>query len=271
MATFNRVPAVNPSWKYERLGPMALENHRQYCVRHGIDFLSEAPETRGMPHCWGKFEVLLDALDRYEWVIWADSDTLILDPTLIPSAYLAEDADLLSQCPVEFLTPFGLSEEDALCRMPVNTGVFMIRGCRWSKELLAHAASLTHHASGEALWNGIGDQEALAEALVGNPDWRAHVRYVADLQCHPRFYRSGILFVHLFGNRIEPVLPPDAADRIVTRWEERVARMAPLNPGEAALLHLACTQCKPGHTHEALGDPDMILYPSADELAEITL
>src|ERR1035437_1649678 len=39
--TFNDVPAINHTFKYDRLGRMALENRRRYCERHGYRFISD--------------------------------------------------------------------------------------------------------------------------------------------------------------------------------------------------------------------------------------
>lgn len=264
MASFNCVPEVNPSLKYERLGPMAMENHRQYCELHNIAFLSTAPEALARPYCWGKFQVLLQALERFDWVIWADSDTLVIDLTLPPDRSLSDQADLITQCPADHFSYFGVGMDEARRRMPVNTGVFAIRACQWSKQLLQQAARLTDYADGGVLWNGIGDQEALTQALLDDKDWRTHVQYIPDFHCHPRFYRSGVLFVHLFGNRIEPLIAADIAESVIERWEKRIADRLVPEIDDLALLHLAATQCKPDQTHLALGDAGMILYGTED-------
>ena len=75
--TFNAVPEINLSYKYDLLGPLAVENHRRYCARHGYDFISDMPPADGRPFCWAKIPAILSAFETHEWVLWADSDTLV--------------------------------------------------------------------------------------------------------------------------------------------------------------------------------------------------
>src|ERR1700733_5493097 len=65
--TFNDVPAINHTYKYDVLGPMAIENRRRYCVRHGYDFVSEVTIARDRPACWAKIPAILDAFRTHEW------------------------------------------------------------------------------------------------------------------------------------------------------------------------------------------------------------
>ena len=39
VVTFNIVPQINYSLKYERLGQIALADRRRYCRLHGYDFI----------------------------------------------------------------------------------------------------------------------------------------------------------------------------------------------------------------------------------------
>src|SRR5262249_33212436 len=75
--TFNVVPRVRYSRKYDVLGQMALENHRDYCERHGYTFVSEVPIADDRPACWSKLPAIIGALETHDWVLWADSDTLV--------------------------------------------------------------------------------------------------------------------------------------------------------------------------------------------------
>ena len=61
---------------------MAVENQRLYCARHGYDFVSEAPIARDRPACWAKIPAPCWTPSRpTKWALWADSDTLILEPS----------------------------------------------------------------------------------------------------------------------------------------------------------------------------------------------
>jgi hypothetical protein len=75
--TFNSIPAVNLSYKYDRLGRMAIENRRLYCERHGYTFVSEVPIEADRPACWAKIPAMLDAFAAHRWVLWASPSKVI--------------------------------------------------------------------------------------------------------------------------------------------------------------------------------------------------
>ena len=94
--TFNDVPSVNYTYKYERLGQMALENRRRYCELHGYRFISDVPIAADRPACWAKIPALLKALETHTWVLWADdSDTLIFNPLCRIEGFCDPDYDLV--------------------------------------------------------------------------------------------------------------------------------------------------------------------------------
>ena len=49
LITFNDIPKVNHTFKYEVLGAMAIENRARYCTRHGYDFICDVPVARDRP------------------------------------------------------------------------------------------------------------------------------------------------------------------------------------------------------------------------------
>src|SRR5271163_3328185 len=79
VVTFNDVPTINYTFKYEVLGRIAIENRRQYCERHGYRFVSDVPIARDRPACWSKIPAILDAFETSRWVLWADSDALVFN------------------------------------------------------------------------------------------------------------------------------------------------------------------------------------------------
>jgi hypothetical protein len=50
--TFNDLPAVAHTRKYEALGAMALANRRQYCERDRYTFIDLVAIDRDRPACW---------------------------------------------------------------------------------------------------------------------------------------------------------------------------------------------------------------------------
>lgn len=59
-------------------------HHAAYCKRHGFDYQcvydNPIPDSDPLKGSWGKVKLIKDALDEgYEYVIWLDADTLIVD------------------------------------------------------------------------------------------------------------------------------------------------------------------------------------------------
>lgn len=74
---------------------LAAQTFRRYADLHGYDLVIGEGESRGRPPSWGKVLLIRDLLDRYDEVLWIDSDAIILDASadisdVVPgSAYIA--------------------------------------------------------------------------------------------------------------------------------------------------------------------------------------
>src|SRR3954469_14820769 len=132
--TYNAVPAHNPTFKYERLGPLAVDNHRRYCERHGYRFISDVPVAADRPACWAKLPAMLDALEHHRWVLWADSDALIFEPSRRLEDLCDPAFDLIATSHDEFFRLRGIPRAEGLARMPINTGVFLLQATPWSRD-----------------------------------------------------------------------------------------------------------------------------------------
>ncbi len=97
VVTFNAPPDRPPTFKYEVLGQLSLLNHQHYCERHGYAFVSTAEIDRSRPACWAKLPALIAALQVHEWVLWADSDTLVFNPEVQLQAFCDPAFDLVVQ------------------------------------------------------------------------------------------------------------------------------------------------------------------------------
>lgn len=96
-----------------------------YAARHGFDLhLHTEPLERSRPAPWSKIPILHELLERYETVVWLDSDLVIVDPRpdlgslLPPGRFLGL---------VEHRTKEG--------RMP-NSGVLVLRSGAQAREFL---------------------------------------------------------------------------------------------------------------------------------------
>ena len=271
VATFNVAPEHRLTAKYDRLGPMALRNRRMWCRRHGYPLHEDAEIRDDRPACWAKLTLIADLLAAHEWVLWADSDALVLDLDLSADRFCdggssARGCDLVAQSWDAVSRVVGVPPERARARMPVNTGIFLIRSSAWSRDLLQRADA-KRHLIGEPIpgrwpiWNGLGDQEALNEALLEHPADLARVRTVDDLQCHPLLYREGTdLFVHFHGNHAAHRIPEGEADAVLAAWEDAVERGGPF-PADLPTFHWCCIQNRSAAVPFDRGGPERFLYP----------
>ena len=163
----------------------------------------------------------------------------------------------------EFYRYIGVPLEQGLARMPINTGVFLVRATSWSRQFLSEAYAQTQYVSHAKVWDGIGEQEAMIELLRRTPDNRRRIKYVEALQNHPRFYREGDLFVHFYGNHAPHRIPLVECEEILCRWESANRSGAPF-PSDLARFHWCCIQNKRSDSPVVLGDPAHYLYRAED-------
>lgn len=261
--TFNDVPASNPTFKYDRLGQLAIENRRRYCARHGYRFVSEVPVARDRPACWAKIPAMLDAFEHHQWVLWADSDTLVFEPARGLEELCDPAYELIVASHDEYFRYLGVPVAAGLAKMPINTGVFLMQATPWAKDFLRRSYEQRQFVSHGAVWNGIGEQEAMIHLLQQQPTDLRRIKYVTGLQNHPKLYRDGDLFVHFYGNHARHRIPLAECEEVLTRWEAADARGGPL-PSDRARFHWCCIQNKqPGAAVER-GDVERYLYRAED-------
>lgn len=261
--TFNDVPPHNPTFKYDVLGCMAIENHRRYCERHGYAFISDVPVARDRPACWAKIPALLQAIETHRWVLWADSDTLIFAADWPVHALCDDDYDLIVQSHDAFFRYIGVPLAEGRARMPINTGVFLLRSSAWSRAFLRRAYAQTQFVSDDAMWNGIGEQEAMIALLRQNPRDQERIKYVTGLQNHPRFYQPGDLFVHFYGNFAPHRISPGDCAEVIGRWQTALRHDLPFPP-DRARFHWCCIQNKQADARLVRGNLAHYLYDAAD-------
>jgi hypothetical protein len=261
--TFNDVPAINHTYKYDVLGPMAIENRRRYCVRHGYDFVSEVTIARDRPACWAKIPAILDAFRTHEWVLWADGDTLVIEDGVAADRFCDSAYDLIVQTHDRYYRLLGIPEAEGLRRMPINTGVFLIRASDWAKDFLRRAYARTEFVSQGAVWNGIGEQEAMIALLHERPADRQRIKHVDLLQCPPKFYQPGYMFLHFYGNHARHRIPPAESAAEIAAWD-RAVRLGQPVPRDFARFHWCCIQNKSADGPVHGGDLGRYLYRPED-------
>ncbi|KAH7436801.1 hypothetical protein KP509_05G036300 [Ceratopteris richardii] len=109
------------------------KNKMDYCRLHGIDFFySMALLNPGMDDCWSKLPVIRKLMlshPEVEWIWWMDSNAAFTDMTF--------------KLPMERYAQYNLVlhgwDDDIYLKkswVGLNAGVFLIRNCQWSLDLM---------------------------------------------------------------------------------------------------------------------------------------
>lgn len=67
---------------YQKKVEIGIENKRQYCQRHGYDFIyCQHSKDFSRDLYWSKIQIVIETMTfhRCEWVVWVDADTLFMN------------------------------------------------------------------------------------------------------------------------------------------------------------------------------------------------
>lgn len=260
VVTLNDVPAHPLTFKYDVLGELSRISLRRYCQAHGYDFIDEFEIDRSRPACWTKVLAVSEALKDHDWVLWADSDTLVRDGSVRLEDLVDPGHDLIVQYQEHWWDLIGL--EGGTERFPINSGVFLMRSSPWSTRFLAEAYAQSRFVRQSVVWDGIGEQEAMNHLIRANPDYRRRIKYVDRLQTSPGLLRDDDLLVHFYGNHAPHHIPPDECREVLRRW--RSAIEADGFPDDVARFHWCCIQNKDPSSEYVRGDLAHYRYSPGD-------
>jgi SAM-dependent methyltransferase len=102
------------------LAAVTVPNHREYCQRWGLEYLGEEREPGDRHAAWLHFQLLREALPRFDWVVCLDLDLIFLNHTISLETYLDPDAD--------FITTYDVNG--------LNCGVMLVRNTEWARSFL---------------------------------------------------------------------------------------------------------------------------------------
>ena len=116
--------------EYQEQVALGTQSKRDYCQKQGYDFIycEETLDASRHP-AWSKILLALTALQNpsYKWVVWIDADTLIMNYDIRLEDIIDEQYNFL-------ITADHNS---------ISSGVFFIRNCDWSIQLLKNAYQRT--------------------------------------------------------------------------------------------------------------------------------
>ncbi|XP_002987473.2 probable xyloglucan 6-xylosyltransferase 1 [Selaginella moellendorffii] len=153
-------PCENPLGDHIML--KSAKNKMDYCRLHGIDmFYNVAKLERSLPGFWIKIPLLRAVMlshPEFEWILWMDGDALFTDMTFRIPIRKYEGYNLVMNGWDHLV--YGNRSWTGL-----NMGIFLIRNCQWSLDLLDILAQMGSDGPGSV---GIG--KILHVTLFGRPD-----------------------------------------------------------------------------------------------------
>lgn len=135
-------------------------NFRSYCNIHGYDFIEckEILDPNREPQ-WSKIKLIQKYLDKYEWIMWIDSDAAITNKNIRIESLIDPKYDII------------LSKED-VCNHIINTGTFIVKNSEWSKSFLEK-----WYAQEQFIRNG-ADTYSFLHLYDNNEEIRSHIKVV---------------------------------------------------------------------------------------------
>ena len=146
------------------LADISIANLRHYCERHGYDCLvgTQVLDSR-RPPAWSKVLLVAQFLPAYDWVLWRDCDTFFMSDdigievivaaagaaraVIANAAARAVGEDMIAVSSNDQViseraraVPLAASTIDLIVSedgFMLNTGVFLLRNCKWARALLA--------------------------------------------------------------------------------------------------------------------------------------
>jgi len=122
-------------WRYNEILDITSPNKSRYCQRHGyynIEIRNSLDESR--PTSWSKILAIYSYLGRFDWLFWNDPDSVIMN-----SAIKLED--IIDAVSIDDNVCSIFNEDDN----GLNAGVFLIKRCKRSHDLLQTTYSKTEY------------------------------------------------------------------------------------------------------------------------------
>eukprot|EP01094_Clydonella_sp_ATCC50884_P021983 TRINITY_DN4953_c0_g1_i1.p1 TRINITY_DN4953_c0_g1~~TRINITY_DN4953_c0_g1_i1.p1 ORF type:complete len:510 (+),score=120.87 TRINITY_DN4953_c0_g1_i1:168-1532(+) len=130
----------------KKLGPMSKENKEEYGRKHGYDVMvNTSTIVRDRKSSWAKVKMAEWHLPKYDWLFWADTDTLIMNMDVRLEAFIDDRYDIIITKDLNGL----------------NAGVWFIRNTPWSMAFLKRWFAQTDFIAPLDSGGGSGDQDAL--------------------------------------------------------------------------------------------------------------
>ncbi len=169
--------------KYGRLSKI------EYCKKHGYDFIEdESIYDNSRPIPWSKILLIKKYLTQYDYVVWIDGDTIILNLELTLEKFITDTMPLN----IDFL----MCRDHNFC----NTGVWFLRNTKYVLDIMDEIYKQTDY-----IYRGEWEQTAFNKLYNDNyNDLQSKCNALPFYECRAfnctiYQYKIGDFLVHLMG------------------------------------------------------------------------
>lgn len=164
-------------------------NLRSYCNLHGYDFIeSTVTLDPNRPHAWSKIILLQQFIDKYDWLVWIDTDAVVTNKDIYIEDIIDPNYDII------------VSREDRFSNA-ISTGIFLVKCSKWSKDFLEK-----WYKQEQFVNNFLWENAAFIHLHNSDPYIQSHTKIVGQkvLNSYPSIFSQGDFIVHYirhFGDR----------------------------------------------------------------------
>jgi len=175
------------------LAQYTLLNHKAYCDKHGYDYIVYQGRFSKRHPAWDKIKAVQEILPNYDYVLWIDTDAIFID--------FNQKLENFIIYPEKYN---GYFCKDPTNGIYANTGVFLLKNCQWSVDLLeqtwnATSPRLYDTYSKHAYNDWPFEQGPMCEILKKDTQHYIIPDYV--LNSHEVFVHKKTVVVHYMGSR----------------------------------------------------------------------
>lgn len=173
--------------QYKHIGQYSDFNKTSYAKRHKYDLIlyHDLLDLK-RPAPWNKIPAIQNHLNDYEWIMWSDADSLIMNQDINIESLIDNNYDLI-------ITREANDKH-------INTGQFLIKNSSWSRQLLHDIYAQTQFINASGWW----EQAALAHLLTTNKSLYKKIKILPQrtMNSHPvekgGEYIDGDFIIHFY-------------------------------------------------------------------------
>jgi len=169
--------------RMDRWKKISFENKEKYCDKNGYDFIGSDKVYDDRPPQWSKLLMVREYLPSYDWVMWNDPDTLIMNTEIKLEEFIDNDFDFIA-------AKFDY----------INMGVFFVKNS-------AIGLKIINDIYNQDQYIGLaGNDESAAKHLLGTKEYidivRENIKLInnASFNKMPDKFQLGDFIIHFPGH-----------------------------------------------------------------------